>query len=200
MRLVLAAAVAIAVAGCGRGEADNVISNEGGGNVALSEIDAPRGPDVAATTDDSGIARAIAAKLADDGGVSDNARWFVARTDLNGDSSDEALVYLVDPMMCGTGGCSLYVLADGGNGSWTVTDTIGPSQLPVYKLASATGGWADLGVAIRGGGAGNALMKVAHSGSNYASNPTVAPATETTPSGATLLIADDYDKAVPVPR
>ena len=52
----------------------------------------------------------------------------------------------------------------------------------------------------RGGGASAALMRLPHGKDGYPDNPTVAPATKADKAGASLLIADDYNKAVAVPK
>ena len=72
-----------------------------------------------------------------------------------------------------------------GAGGWAVADEIGPAQLPVYLLPTRTGGWADLGVTIYGGGASAALMRLPHGKDGYPDNPTVAPATKADKAGLT---------------
>ena len=148
-------------------------------------------------TNELPVAEALRAKVSADGGVSDTAKWLVAHTDLNGDGTDEALAYVFDPMFCGTGGCSLYVLGQQ-DGQWAVIDTIGPARLPIYRLDAGPDGWATLGVTIGGGGAQPAVMTVAHDAKGYADNPTVAPAKVVVVSGKNPILPDD--EGVPLPR
>ena len=42
----------------------------------------------------------------------DAERYYYNRADLNGDGKSEILVYMVGPRICGSGGCSLFVLAN----------------------------------------------------------------------------------------
>ncbi|MPY24468.1 hypothetical protein [Shewanella sp. YLB-07] len=72
--------------------------------------------------------------------------------DLNGDGIDEAVVHLVSPDACGTGGCNMYVY------QWDklslryqlISKTVGTSQ-PIYAASTKTNGWNDL-IALRSGG------------------------------------------------
>ena len=191
MHSALAAVLgALTLVSCGSAEQPEPQQN------SVASVDEPLHAEAPASTDDAAeIGKAIDASI--DGGVSDNAKLLFAKADLNGDGTDEALGYLIDPMMCGTGGCGLYILSRTGAG-WSIESTIGPSQLPVYRLSTATGGWTDLGVSISGGGANSAVMRVPHAASGYARNPTVAPATQVKTDGEAILIADDYEKAVPI--
>ena len=188
---------ALVAAGCARSEDADT-------KVARNDVDVPAVnvdnaiEEVVPATNDVPIADAIRQKIGADGGLSENSRWLVAHTDLNGDGADEALVYLIDPTSCGTGGCSLYVLAQQ-SGAWTVTDVIGPSRLPIYRLDPGDDGWAMLGVTIGGGGAQPAVMTVAHDAKGYQTNPTVAPAKVVVVSGKSPLIPDEDGTLLPKP-
>jgi hypothetical protein len=191
---------ALAMTSCGRsGTAGGAADQSNARNVAMSEphsVENGAGAHLDAMPTRDALAAPIRAALAAEGGLDDQSRALIGDADLDGDGTPEALVYLIGPTHCGTGGCSLYVLGEQ-SGKWVVLDEIGPSQLPIYKLPSSSGGWADLGISIFGGGAKAALMKVPHGTGGYATNPTVAPASTTTADGAIMLIADDYDKAEP---
>ena len=73
--------------------------------------------------------------------------------DLNGDGIDEAVVRVVGPDACGTGGCNMYVY------QWDklslryqiISETVGTSQ-PIYAASTKTNGWNDLIVLRSGGG------------------------------------------------
>ena len=116
-------------------------------------------------------------------------KYALAWSDLNGDGTDEAIVHLVTPYFCGTGGCNTLVLTPAGP-MWSKVGEISVSRSPITVLDSSTNGWKDLTVAISGGGgpSGNALLKF--DGTSYPSNPTVAPA-ETTDEIGTELIAGE---------
>jgi hypothetical protein len=45
-----------------------------------------------------------------------DTRYVAAFTDLNGDGQPEAIVYLISPEWCGSGGCSMFILQQNSNG------------------------------------------------------------------------------------
>lgn len=60
----------------------------------------------------AGLETALRGLHADDGALT----YAQASVDLNGDGTDEVLAYVMGPMVCGSGGCNLYVLAREGEG------------------------------------------------------------------------------------
>ena len=104
-----------------------------------------------------------------------DARYAVAFADLNGDRRHEAIVHLVGSSMCGSGGCEVLVLSPTRTGYRLVGD-MSVSRTPIRVLATRTRGWLDLGVAYSGGGMRPGIGRMRFDGSNYADNPTVAPA------------------------
>ena len=116
-------------------------------------------------------------------------RYALAWTDLDGDGADEAIVHLVGPYFCGTGGCPTLVLTPAGP-MWRKVGDISVSRTPVAVMDTSTNGWKDIAVAAAGGGgpSGNALLKF--DGEAYPSNPTVAPA-ELTEEQGTIVIAEE---------
>ncbi|WP_265570183.1 hypothetical protein [Sphingomicrobium nitratireducens] len=183
MRLFLLAPIAL-LAACGE-QAPTGGEEEAAPDTQITELPTP-------DTDprEEGVRAALASALDEgDNPVPDLAATRVGFADLDGEGGEEALAWLVDPMWCGTGGCSLYVLREAGSG-WRILDEIGPSQLPVYALAPGADGWAELGVTVYGGGMPEALMAVPHDASGYAANPTVDPARPASADGAKLIIPD----------
>ena len=116
-------------------------------------------------------------------------KYALAQKDLDGDGADEAIVHLVTPYFCGSGGCNTLVLTPAGP-MWRKVAEISVSRTPITVLDTSSNGWKDLTVAIAGGGgpSGNALLKF--DGESYPSNPTVAPA-EMTETTGTELIAEE---------
>lgn len=112
-----------------------------------------------------------------------------AKTDLDGDGTDEVLAYVGGPMMCGTGGCNLVVLKRDGEGYREVGD-LTVVQLPVGVLPTKTNGWHDLAVSVAGGGMPGGIMRVPFDGKAYASNPTVSPAESVDTIGKVLIPAE----------
>ena len=116
-------------------------------------------------------------------------QYALAWNDLDGDGTDEAIVYLVSPYFCGTGGCNTLVLAQAGPMCRKVAD-ISVSRTPISILDSSTKGWKDMIVAVSGGGgpSGNALLRF--NGETYPSNPTVPPAEMTDATGTEVIGKD----------
>lgn len=94
------------------------------------------------------------------------------------------------PVVCGTGGCPLRVLAPDGAGYRLVAE-VSVVRVPVRVAATSSNGWRDLIVGIGGGGlpAGNARLR--HDGTAYPSNPTVPPSAP---------VADTADAIVLIPE
>lgn len=116
-------------------------------------------------------------------------KYALAWHDLDGDGSDEAIVYLVTPYFCGSGGCNTLVLASAGP-MWRKVGDISVSRTPIAVMDTSSNGWKDITVAIAGGGgpSGNALLKF--DGEKYPSNPTVPPA-EMTEAVGTQILAEE---------
>ena len=107
-------------------------------------------------------------------GLTTSYLW--AFVDLNGDSKDEAIVYLPGSAWCGSGGCTLLVLRRTGEGYRLLT-TVPIAQLPIRVLATKTNGWRDLGVYVRGGGIQRGYeARLRFGKSSYPRNPAVPPA------------------------
>lgn len=98
-----------------------------------------------------------------------------AAFDLNGDGSDELLAYFIGPMICGSGGCNLYILEQA-DGALVQRGNLSVTRLPVGVAEGNEGGWRDLVVTVGGGGLQEGLRNVPWTGEAYHSNPTVPPA------------------------
>ena len=114
------------------------------------------------------------------------------RADLDGDGTEEFLVYLRGPMVCGSGGCPLLVLRAEPDGASMILET-SVTQLPLGVLDTSTNGMRDLWVTTAGGGAPSAIRKLSWSGTAYPTNPTVA---EEIDEAGTVII--DEGDATPV--
>lgn len=115
------------------------------------------------------------------------ARYHAAAADLNGDGRPELLVHAEDDGWCGSGGCTLAVLAPHGRGYRVVT-RITVARRPVRVLATATLGWRDLGVRVAGGGLPRAHeARLRFDGRSYPRNPTVVPETRAGAAGRVVL-------------
>ena len=56
----------------------------------------------------------------------------------------------------------------------TVADTT-VTHRPIYRLATRTNGWADLGVTVGGGGLSGSIALLRFDGTHYPANPTLEP-------------------------
>jgi len=114
----------------------------------------------------------------------------IAFFDLNADGNEEAIVYVVGSMWCGSGGCNALVLTPSGDGFEVVMDA-SVTRTPIGVLDTATNGWRDLFVSIAGGGIAAGTVAMKFDGNSYPDNPTVAPAVPVDASGGNMLFTED---------
>ena len=138
---------------------------------------------------DPRAAAVIAAVRAELGasGFAPDARYAIAFSDLNDDHNQEAIVHLVDPGHCGSGGCTTFVLTETEVG-WLQVGRMTVSRLPIYRLPEHHGGWFDLGVYVSGGGVKPGLRTVRFESGKYRSNPTRGTPVGRVPQQATLML------------
>ena len=189
----LAPVLALALTACGQAD-----TPEPATPVAPPATAPAATPPVPSQATPAGLETALRGLHADDGALT----YAQASVDLNGDGTDEVLAYVMGPMVCGSGGCNLYVLApegeDGGEG-WRVVTRTSVTRTPVGVLTTSTNGWRDLAVSIGGGGAQAGWVRLTYDGRTYPTNPTAPPATPLDgPPDVTPLIASDPD-ARPLP-
>lgn len=108
-------------------------------------------------------------------GVGGELRYFHNRVDLDGDGRAEVLAYLAGPLVCGTGGCAVYVLREEA-GRLRVVTAMTLGRTPVVVSAQRTRGWRDLIVPVRGGGARGGHAVLRFDGARYPGNPSTQPA------------------------
>ena len=99
-------------------------------------------------------------------------RYSAAFVDLRDDGTREAIVYLTSDGWCGTGGCTLLILAPEG-ASYSVITKIPGVRLPVRVLAATSNGWHDISVVT-----GKPLYEavVPFDGETYPSSASMPPA------------------------
>jgi hypothetical protein len=102
--------------------------------------------------------------------------FVAAFVDLNGDGTNEAVVYLSGTSWCGSGGCTTLILTQNER-SWMVITKITITRLPIRVLSSTSNGWRNIAVRVQGGG-----IQLSHeaellfNGSSYPTNPSAPPA------------------------
>lgn len=114
----------------------------------------------------------------------------IAFFDLNADGQDEAIVYIVGPMWCGSGGCGALVLTPRG-ATFDVVMDASVTRTPIGVLDASSKGWRDLFVSISGGGIKAGTVAMTFDGKSYPSNPTVQPARPVDATGAKVLLTED---------
>lgn len=103
-------------------------------------------------------------------------RYYYNRVDLNSDGNFEAIVHLVGPSICGTGGCNTLILQPA-KGGYRLVSTITVTSTPVIVSAQRTKGWNDLIFYVVGGGITRGYyVALRFNGRTYPDNPTVLPA------------------------
>lgn len=101
-------------------------------------------------------------------------RFAAVFVDLKDDGAEEAIVYLIGPRWCGSGGCSCLILVPDGS-SFKIITKMTVTQPPILVLSQKTNGWHDLGVGVGGGGIPSAHARLRFNGKKYPGNPTVPP-------------------------
>jgi hypothetical protein len=71
--------------------------------------------------------------------------------DLKDDGTNEAIVYLSSDGWCGTGGCTMLILAPEGK-SYRVVTKVPAVRLPIRVLDAKSNGWRDIGIVARKSG------------------------------------------------
>jgi hypothetical protein len=80
-------------------------------------------------------------------------RYFFSSMDLNGDGRKEAIVYLIGPHSCGSGGCHTAIFSpEEKSGEYRLVTLIELTRPPIIAARSKTNGWRDLIVFVQGGG------------------------------------------------
>lgn len=88
------------------------------------------------------------------------------------------LVYMTGPTWCGSGGCTLFVLAPGETGLVEL-GAVTLVHAPVIVMDTRTNGMPDIAVRVRGDyypGEGEKFVVLPFDGHDYAANPTMPPA------------------------
>ena len=117
-------------------------------------------------------------------------RYFLKWFDLDGDGTPEAVVHVVGPMVCGTGGCDTNVLARRGDGAYKLVSTISLTHPLIIASPRRSHGWRDLIVFVAGGGIlPGYYAELKFDGRTYPDNPTGPPALKLRgrPQGVVLI-------------
>jgi|SRR5262245_5485547 len=97
---------------------------------------------------DSALVTALREMYSDDYG---DFRYFLKMFDLNGDGEPEAIVHVVGPRVCGTGGCPTHIFARR-EGGYKPVSTIVLTRPLIIASQRRAHGWRNLIVFVSGGG------------------------------------------------
>lgn len=126
--------------------------------------------------------------------------FYVAFARLGPAGERNAVVYLRNGGWCGTGGCTMLVLAAAGRG-WKLVSRTTAVRTPIEALPSRSRGWRNLAVYVAGGGVRGHMAELRFNGRGYLLNPTVPPARKiNSPRHPRMLIPNTalYRKPCPV--
>ena len=116
-----------------------------------------------------------------------------AVADLNGDGIPDAIVRLIGPDWCGSGGCNMVIFRGGPHG-YKLVSTATVTQKPIKLSPEVQHGWHTLLVSVRGGGLlPGFLALMQFNGSRYPGNPSVQP--RATPEQAAAATELDFHEA-----
>jgi hypothetical protein len=132
----------------------------------------------------------------------DNAstRYIAAFADLQDNGSEDAIVNFMDDGWCGTGGCTMLILAPTASSYRLVTRTT-ITRTPIRVLSTKSHGWHDIAVWVQGGGIEQGYeARLSFNGKKYSSNPSVLPARPITGkvAGKVVISNDDMLHAEPL--
>jgi hypothetical protein len=122
-------------------------------------------------------------------------RYYYNHVDLNGDSKLETLTYLVNPRVCGTGGCLLLVFTKP-NGKYKLVSEIVPVRPPIIVSEYKTNGWKNLYGFVAGGGITKGYFsQLLFDGKSYPESPFEPSSNQQNqPLTGVAYIADDLSK------
>lgn len=106
-----------------------------------------------------------------------------ALTDLDGDKRDDAVVLLLGPSWCGSGGCTMLVFHATDSGYSFISESSAARE-PIRVASSASNGWRDLIVESKG--LGDVVLKF--DGTRYPSDTWAQPRAEPGQLGAAKAV------------
>ena len=102
-------------------------------------------------------------------------RFVSVFADLNDDGTPEAIVYLTSNDWCGSGGCTMLILARDAD-TWRLLTKVAVTRPPIRVLARRSNGWRSLVVWVQGGGVQPGYeAELRFDGKTYPTNPSTSP-------------------------
>lgn len=111
----------------------------------------------------------------------------------------DLVVYVSGPRYCGTSGCGGFIFqdktVDPAKPEYGLLSRIRPARLPITALKSSHNGWADVGVAVAGGGIMTPYTgALSFDGTSYNSNPTLMDVPHVSDDDVKAIIIGDPEK------
>ncbi|OKH22588.1 hypothetical protein NIES593_12405 [Hydrococcus rivularis NIES-593] len=103
------------------------------------------------------------------GNPSERIRYYYNLVDLNRDRRSEVIVYAVGSSICGSGGCTLYVLESRGV-TYSLIAKIPTTTNPIIISDEKTNGWNDLIILTEGGSLPPNYWRIRFDGNIYVDN------------------------------
>ncbi|MBO9128803.1 hypothetical protein [Bacillus sp. 165] len=121
----------------------------------------------------------------------DKIRYYYNRIDLDGDGAPEVFVYLVGPLVCGTGGCSAAIFKTVGE-DYQLISEFTLVRNPIIISDHKTNGFHDIIMYVSGGGIKPFYAKMKYTNKSYPLNPSIQPRVKSgTKVNGIAIIADD---------
>jgi hypothetical protein len=108
--------------------------------------------------------------------VDDSHRFFAELIDLNGDSTQDAIVVFSSSYWCGTGGCTMLVFEGKKDQTFRLVSESSLVRPPITVAETSTNGWRDLILTVSGGGMPAKTVSLKFDGKQYPLNPSDQPA------------------------
>jgi hypothetical protein len=124
----------------------------------------------------------------------------VSYRDLNGDGAKEFVVYVTGPDLCGSGGCTAFIIEASDPGSYRVITKLTVTRLPIKALRETSHGWRRITVRVSDRDRGEYTVRLTFDGVTYPNNPSVAPAQEIRSGYSGVTVVSESQQPVSLRR
>jgi hypothetical protein len=126
----------------------------------------------------------------------ETTRYFPAFVDLNGDGTQEVIVYVTGEGWCGTGGCTMLILARK-DSSYRVITTVPATRPPIRVLEDTSNGWHSIAEWSVGGSPEPGYeAELCFDGKTYRYNRSVTPARQLTRKAAGKIVVPESQEGI----
>ena len=139
----------------------------------LAEVQAAPPPPVVKKIDPRVAAEQALVAYMETVGTDEAPQYREARSDLDGDGTDDLLMLLDDPLWCDADGCPLLVFHGEADGSYTLVGRTDTTHAPIALGKHRNNGWHDLLVGVGGGTTQAGTVALQFDGEGYPVDPTM---------------------------